>query len=130
MDCWTIIGHTMLGYGYLPLPSQVIPTNAKPIKGENMAIKDDSFDVILIDTKNGLRTTKQITLAETAEEMQLRSIQQLEISEGHQKLIEQMSDKIIKQQDRIDALEQAMDKVFAYLDDDSIDKLILDRLKK
>jgi uncharacterized coiled-coil protein SlyX len=113
-----------------PPSCSVIPTNAKPIKGENMAIKDDSFDVILIDTKNGLRTTKQITLAETAEEMQLRSIQQLEISEGHQKLIEQLSDKVISQQDRIDALEQAMDKVFTHLNDDSLDKLILDRLSK
>ena len=95
-----------------------------------MAIKDDSFDVILIDTKNGLRTTTQITLPETAEEMHVRSMQHLEISEGHQKLIEQMSDKIITLEDRIDALEQALDKVFAHLNDDSLDKLILDRLNK
>ena len=95
-----------------------------------MAIKDDSFDVVLIDTKDGLRTINQITLPETAKEMHVRSMQQLEISEGHQKLIEQMSDKIIKQQDRIDALEQAMDKVFAHLNDDSLDKLILDRISK
>jgi hypothetical protein len=127
--CWTITGHTARLW-VSPFPFSEIPTNAKLIKGDNMAIKDDSFDVILIDTKNGLRTTTQITLPETAEEMHVRSMQHLEISEGHQKLIEQMSDKIIKLEDRIDALEQAMDKVFEHLNDDSIDKLILDRLNK
>jgi len=120
----------MLGYGYLPLSFSVIPTNAKLIKGDNMAIKDDSFDVTLIDTKDGLRTITQITLPEVATELQERSVHLLEVAEGHQKLIEQMSDKIISQQDRIDALEQAMDKVFAHLNDDSLDKLILDRISK
>lgn len=95
-----------------------------------MAIKDDSFDVVLIDTKDGLRTINQITLPEVATEMQERSVHLLEVAEGHQKLIEQMSDKIIKQQDRIDALEQAMDKVFAHLNDDSINQIILERISK
>jgi uncharacterized coiled-coil protein SlyX len=60
--------------------------------------------------------------------MHVRSMEQLEISEGHQKLIEQMSDKIITLEDRIDALEQAMDKVFTHLNDNSLDTSILQRL--
>ena len=100
------------------------------MKGLIVAIKDDSFDVVLIDTKDGLRTINQITLPEVATEMQERSVHLLEVAEGHQKLIEQMSDKIIKQQDRIDALEQAMDKVFAHLNDDSINQIILERISK
>lgn len=72
----------------------------------------------------------EVTLPQAIEEFSLRTLALTEVAESANELAIRQADKINKLEDRIDALEQAMDKVFAYLDDDSIDKLILDRLKK
>jgi len=85
----------------------------------------------VIYTADGvLRDIYQVTLPQAIEEFSLRTIALTETAESANQLAIRQADKIIKLEDRIDALEQAMDKVFAYLDDDTIDKLILDRLKK
>ena len=85
----------------------------------------------VIYTADGvLHDIYQVTLPQAIEEFSLRTIALTETAESANQLAIRQADKIIKLEDRIDALEQAMDKVFAYLDDDSIDKLILDRLKK
>ena len=85
----------------------------------------------VIYTADGvLRDIYQVTLPQAIEEFSLRTIALTETAESANQLAIRQADKIIKLEDRIDALEQAMDKVWAHLDDDSIDKLILDRLKK
>lgn len=85
----------------------------------------------VIYTADGvLRDIYQVTLPQAIEEFSLRTIALTQTAESANQLAIHQADKIIKLEDRIDALEQAMDKVFAYLDDDSIDKLILDRIKK
>jgi len=85
----------------------------------------------VIYTADGvLHDIYQVTLPQAIEEFSLRTIALTETAESANQLAIRQADKIIKLEDRIDALEQAMDKVFAYLDDDSIDKLILDRIKK
>ena len=85
----------------------------------------------VIYTADGvLHDIYQVTLPQAIEEFSLRTIALTETAESANQLAIRQADKIIKLEDRIDALEQAMDKVFAYLDDDTIDKLILDRLKK
>jgi hypothetical protein len=67
-----------------------------------MVIKDDSFDVNLIATKEGLIKISQLTLLETVKEMNYRTDALLEICESHQLLIEQLADKIVELQDKID----------------------------
>ena len=85
----------------------------------------------VIYTADGvLRDIYQVTLPQAIEEFSLRTIALTQTAESANQLAIRQADKIIKLEDRIDALEQAMDKVFAYLDDDTIDKLILDRIKK
>ena len=85
----------------------------------------------VIYTADGvLHDIYQVTLPQAIEEFSLRTIALTQTAESANQLAIRQADKIIKLEDRIDALEQAMDKVFAYLDDDTIDKLILDRLKK
>jgi hypothetical protein len=85
----------------------------------------------VIYTADGvLRDIYEVTLPQAIEEFSLRTIALTETAESANQLAIRQADKIIKLEDRIDALEQAMDKVWAYLNDDSIDKLILDRLKK
>jgi hypothetical protein len=85
----------------------------------------------VIYTADGvLHDIYQVTLPQAIEEFSLRTIALTETAESANQLAIRQADKIIKLEDRIDALEQAMDKVWAYLNDDSIDKLILDRLKK
>ena len=85
----------------------------------------------IIYTADGvLRDIYQVTLPQAIEEFSLRTLALTETAESANQLAIRQADKIIKLEDRIDALEQAMDKVFAYLDDDTIDKLILDRIKK
>ena len=85
----------------------------------------------VIYTADGvLHDIYQVTLPQAIEEFSLRTIALTETAESANQLAIRQADKIIKLEDRIDALEQAMDKVFAYLDDDTIDKLILDRIKK
>jgi hypothetical protein len=85
----------------------------------------------VIYTADGvLRDIYEVSLPQAIEEFSLRTIALTETAESANQLAIRQADKIIKLEDRIDALEQAMDKVFAHLNDDSIDKLILDRLKK
>ena len=85
----------------------------------------------VIYTADGvLHDIYEMTLPQAIEEFSLRTNDLIDVAETSNKLALSLADKIIKLEDRIDALEQAMDKVFAYLDDDSIDKLILDRIKK
>ena len=85
----------------------------------------------VIYTADGvLHDIDELTLSQAIEEFSLRTLALTDTAESANQLAIRQADKIIKLEDRIDALEQAMDKVFAYLDDDSIDKLILDRLKK
>ena len=72
----------------------------------------------------------EMNLPQAIEEFSLRTLALTETALSANTLAISQADKIIKLEDRIDALEQAMDKVFAHLNDDSIDKLILDRLKK
>ena len=85
----------------------------------------------VIYTADGvLHDIYEMTLPQAIEEFSLRTNDLIDVAETSNKLALSLADKIIKLEDRIDALEQAMDKVFAYLDDDTIDKLILDRLKK
>lgn len=85
----------------------------------------------VIYTADGvLHDIYEVTLPQAIEEFSLRTIALTETAESANQLAIRQADKIIKLEDRIDALEQAMDKVWAYLNDDSIDKLILDRLKK
>ena len=85
----------------------------------------------VIYTADGvLHDIYQVTPPQAIEEFSLRTIALTETAESANQLAIRQADKIIKLEDRIDALEQAMDKVFAYLDDDTIDKLILDRIKK
>jgi hypothetical protein len=85
----------------------------------------------VIYTADGvLHDIYEVTLPQAIEEFSLRTIALTETAESANQLAIRQADKIIKLEDRIDALEQAMDKVFAHLNDDSIDKLILDRLKK
>lgn len=72
----------------------------------------------------------EMNLPQAIEEFSLRTLALTEVAESANELAIRQADKIIKLEDRIDALEQAMDKVFAHLNDDSINKLILDRLKK
>jgi hypothetical protein len=85
----------------------------------------------VIYTADGvLRDIYEVTLPQAIEEFSLRTIALTETAESANQLAIRQADRIIKLEDRIDALEQAMDKVWAYLNDDSIDKLILDRLKK
>ena len=67
-----------------------------------MVIKDDSFDVNLIATKEGLIKISQLTLLETVKEMNDRTDALLEICESHQLLIEQLADKIVELQDKLD----------------------------
>jgi hypothetical protein len=73
-------------------------------KEKNMGIQDDSFDVNLIATKEGLIKISQMTLLETVKEMNRRTDSLLEICESHQMLIEQLSDKVISLQDALDNL--------------------------
>jgi hypothetical protein len=85
----------------------------------------------VIYTADGvLHDIYEVSLPQAIEEFSLRTIALTETAESANQLAIRQADKIIKLEDRIDALEQAMDKVFAHLNDDSIDKLILDRLKK
>ena len=85
----------------------------------------------VIYTADGvLHDIYEVSLPQAIEEFSLRTIALTDALESANQLAIRQADKIIKLEDRIDALEQAMDNVFAYLDDDSIDKLILDRLKK
>jgi len=85
----------------------------------------------VIYTADGvLHDIYEVTLPQAIEEFSLRTIALTDTAESANQLAIRQADKIIKLEDRIDALEQAMDKVWAYLNDDSIDKLILDRLKK
>ena len=85
----------------------------------------------VIYTADGvLHDIYEMTLPQAIEEFSLRTNDLIDVAETSNKLALSLADKIIKLEDRIDALEQAMDKVFAYLDDDTIDKLILDRIKK
>jgi len=72
----------------------------------------------------------EMNLPQAIEEFALRTLALTEAALSANTLAISQADKIIKLEDRIDALEQAMDKVFDYLNDDSIDKLILDRLSK
>ena len=72
----------------------------------------------------------EMNLPQAIEEFSLRTLALTETALSANTLAISQADKIIKLEDRIDALEQAMDKVFAHLNDDSIDKLILDRLNK
>jgi hypothetical protein len=72
----------------------------------------------------------EMNLPQAIEEFSLRTLALTETALSANTLAISQADKIIKLEDRIDALEQAMDKVFAHLNDDSIDKLILDRLSK
>ena len=85
----------------------------------------------VIYTADGvLHDIYEVSLPQAIEEFSLRTIALTETAESANQLAIRQADKIIKLEDRIDALEQAMDKVFEHLNDDSIDKLILDRLKK
>ena len=85
----------------------------------------------VIYTADGvLHDIYEMTLPQAIEEFSLRTNDLIDVAETSNKLALSLADKIIKLEDRIDALEQAMDKVFAYLDDDTIDRLILDRIKK
>jgi len=85
----------------------------------------------VIYTADGvLHDIYEVSLPQAIEEFSLRTIALTDTAESANQLAIRQADKIIKLEDRIDALEQAMDKVWAYLNDDSIDKLILDRLKK
>ena len=85
----------------------------------------------VIYTADGvLHDIDELTLSQAIEEFSLRTLALTDTAESANQLAIRQADKIIKLEDRIDALEQAMDKVFAYLDDDSIDKLILARIKK
>jgi hypothetical protein len=85
----------------------------------------------VIYTADGvLHDIYEVSLPQAIEEFSLRTIALTETAASANQLAIRQADKIIKLEDRIDALEQAMDKVWAYLNDDSIDKLILDRLKK
>jgi hypothetical protein len=85
----------------------------------------------VIYTADGvLHDIHELTLSQAIEEFSLRTLALTETALSANTLAISQADKIIKLEDRIDALEQAMDKVFAHLNDDSIDKLILDRLKK
>jgi hypothetical protein len=85
----------------------------------------------VIYTADGvLHDIYEVSLPQAIEEFSLRTIALTETAASANQLAIRQADKIIKLEDRIDALEQAMDKVFAHLNDDSIDKLILDRLKK
>jgi len=85
----------------------------------------------VIYTADGvLHDIYEVSLPQAIEEFSLRTLALTETAASANQLAIRQADKIIKLEDRIDALEQAMDKVFAHLNDDSIDKLILDRLKK
>jgi hypothetical protein len=85
----------------------------------------------VIYTADGvLHDIYEVSLPQAIEEFSLRTLALTETAASANQLAIRQADKIIKLEDRIDALEQAMDKVWAYLNDDSIDKLILDRLKK
>jgi hypothetical protein len=85
----------------------------------------------IIYTADGvLHDIYEVSLPQAIEEFSLRTIALTDTAASANQLAIRQADKIIKLEDRIDALEQAMDKVFAHLNDDSIDKLILDRLKK
>jgi hypothetical protein len=85
----------------------------------------------VIYTADGvLHDIYEVSLPQAIEEFSLRTIALTDTAASANQLAIRQADKIIKLEDRIDALEQAMDKVFAHLNDDSIDKLILDRLKK
>ena len=85
----------------------------------------------VIYTADGvLHDIYEMTLPQAIEEFSLRTNDLIDVAETSNKLALSLADKIIKLEDRIDALEQAMDKVFEHLNDDTIDKLILDRLKK
>ena len=85
----------------------------------------------VIYTADGvLHDIYEVSLPQAIEEFSLRTIALTETAASANQLAIRQADKIIKLEDRIDALEQAMDKVFAHLNDDSIDKLILARLKK
>jgi hypothetical protein len=85
----------------------------------------------VIYTADGvLHDIYEVSLPQAIEEFSLRTIALTETAASANQLAIRQADKIIKLEDRIDALEQAMDKVFEHLNDDSIDKLILDRLKK
>ena len=83
----------------------------------------------VIYTADGvLHDIYELTLPQAIEEFSLRTLALTDTAASANQLAIRQADKIIKLEDRIDALEQAMDKVFAHLNDDSIDKLILDRL--
>jgi hypothetical protein len=85
----------------------------------------------VIYTADGvLHDIYEVSLPQAIEEFSLRTIALTDTAASANQLAIRQADKIIKLEDRIDALEQAMDKVFAHLNDDSIDKLILDRLNK
>ena len=85
----------------------------------------------VIYTADGvLHDIYEMTLPQAIEEFSLRTNDLIDVAETSNKLALSLADKIIKLEDRIDALEQAMDKVFEHLNDDTIDKLILDRIKK
>jgi len=85
----------------------------------------------VIYTADGvLHDIYELTLPQAIEEFSLRTIALTDTAQSANQLAIRQADKIIKLEDRIDALEQAMNKVFAHLNDDSIDKLILDRLNK
>ena len=85
----------------------------------------------VIYTADGvLHDIYELTLPQAIEEFSLRTIALTDTAQSANQLAIRQANKIIKLEDRIDALEQAMDKVFAHLNDDSIDKLILDRIKK
>jgi len=85
----------------------------------------------VIYTADGvLHDIYEVSLPQAIEEFSLRTIALTETAASANQLAIRQADKIIKLEDRIDALEQAMDKVWAYLNDDTCDQLILARLKK
>jgi hypothetical protein len=102
------------------------------MKGTIMPINqyEHSFDAQIIYTEKGLNDIYEMTLPESILEMHSRTTSLTDLCQSQLKLITTMSDKIINLEDRIVELESAMDKVYSHLNDDSINKLILDRLSQ
>lgn len=85
----------------------------------------------VIYTADGvLHDIYEVSLPQAIEEFSLRTIALTQAAESANQLAIRQADKIIKLEDRIDALEQAMDKVFNHLNNDSIDKIMNDSIDK
>jgi len=70
----------------------------------------------IIYTADGvLHDIHELTLSQAIEEFSLRTLALTETALSANILAIKQSDKIIKLEDRIDALEQAMDEIFAHV---------------